>query len=272
MTSFLIAGNWKMNGGPAEAAALIHELEQKLNGDEEDPGRSPGGVRIVVFPPFISIPAVVEAVRETPIEVGAQDAWYEDHGAWTGEVSVPMIREAGCSWMIAGHSERREHFGESDSIVARKVKKGLEEGLQVILCVGETLEERKEGRQEEVVQRQLEEATTSLGSAELSRLTIAYEPVWAIGTGETATPEQAADMHLFIRNSMKELHKENLPERISVLYGGSMKPENAEALLRQPEVDGGLIGGASLQAGSFHSIIQIASGIKSGTNRSDGNA
>lgn len=251
MRSALIAGNWKMNAGPLEAENLLKALKRSLGGRKLVSD-------VVVCPPFVSLHLAVSHLQSVPVQVGAQNVYHEDNGAYTGEISTSMLKEAGCDYVIIGHSERRDYFNETDELIARKVKKSIRDGLRVILCVGENLEHRKSGDQEQVVMDQLQQVTGKLTEEDASRLTIAYEPVWAIGTGETATPEQAQEMHLFIRNYLGELWSAGQLADIRILYGGSMKPGNAESLLNQPDVDGGLIGGASLKAESFLEIIDIA--------------
>lgn len=251
MRKKVIAGNWKMNLGPAGARDLLKDLNQALE------NRSVAS-EVVVCPPFVSLHLAVSLLQNSPVKVGAQNVHYEASGAYTGEVSPQMLREAGCTYVIVGHSERREYFSEDDTLVARKVKSALDEGLNVILCVGETLDQRKSGDQERVVTGQLKAVIDSLDSDTASGLIIAYEPVWAIGTGETATPEQAQEMHAHIRRQLADGLGEERAASMAILYGGSMKPANAEELLNQPDVDGGLIGGASLDADSFVEIVEIA--------------
>jgi triosephosphate isomerase (TIM) len=255
MRTILIAGNWKMNAGPKEAETLLNGLDKKLA--NQNPGTD-----IVVCPPFVSLYLAVSVLADTPVKVGAQNVHFEDNGAYTGEISTSMLKETGCEYVILGHSERREYFGDTDEIIARKVKKAIADGLQVIFCVGEKLNERKQGNHQKVVVDQLEAVINHLTEEDASQLTIAYEPVWAIGTGETATPEQAQDMHQFIRNFLKEHWSTQRLADVRILYGGSMKPTNAEELLKQADVDGGLIGGASLDADSFTSIIEIAEKVQ----------
>lgn len=251
----LIAGNWKMNAGPKEAENLLNGLKEELgNGDFQ--------TDILVFPPYLTISAALNQLKDTPIQVGAQNLHFQDNGAYTGEISSRMIKEAGCKHVIVGHSERREYFGENNEIAAKKTAKAIADGLHVVLCVGETLEERKKDMQQKVVIDQLKAVINRLTEEDTSSLTIAYEPVWAIGTGETATPGQAQEMHLFIRNYLSEIWSTQRLQDIRILYGGSMKPANAEELLQQPDVDGGLVGGASLNAESFAKIIRIAESFK----------
>ena len=256
MNKLLIAGNWKMNLGPSEAKALAAELAK----------RWPAGKfsnRVVVSPPALSVANVVIELKNTDIEVSVQNVHTEDSGAYTGEISSAMVKDAGCTCAIIGHSERREYFGEDDAFIAEKTQKTIKEGLTAILCVGEKLDQRKKGIQEKVVKDQLEAVLKHLDAKVAAKLVVAYEPVWAIGTGETASPEQAQEMHLFIRNVLKEHWGEKSSGEVKILYGGSMKPANAEELLSQNDVDGGLIGGASLKADSFSELIEIAESLTS---------
>jgi triosephosphate isomerase len=254
MRKYLIAGNWKMNAGPKEGKELAAELSAKW-------GDHSFKVDVLVCPPYLSIPAVVGELSGTEIKTGTQNHYPEDNGAFTGEISTSMIKEAGCSYAIAGHSERREYFQESDEFIAKKVKKALDDGIKPILCVGEKLDQRKSGNHKKVVQEQLNAVLDHLNPQHASDFVVAYEPVWAIGTGETASPEQAQEMHAYIRSLISEKWTEEKSANVQILYGGSMKPANAEELLSQPDVDGGLIGGASLKAGSFSEIIEIAESL-----------
>jgi len=254
MSNFMIAGNWKMNCGPTEAKKLADELAN----------RWPSGsfsCDVVVSPPSISIPAVADALKESDIAVSAQNTHTEDNGAYTGDISTPMIKDAGCEYVIVGHSERREYYAEDNDLVADKARKVILDDLTAIVCVGEKLDQRKSGDQEKVVMEQLDAVLNKITIDEAPKLVIAYEPVWAIGTGETASPEQAQEMHQFIRNFLKERWNDKRSNEVKILYGGSMKPANAEELLSQPDVDGGLIGGASLQEESFSGIIEIAESL-----------
>lgn len=248
----LIAGNWKMNGSLDEARALIAGI---VNGLEAgDPGVF-SACDILVCPPFLHIPAVRHALHGYPkIVFGAQDCAVSANGAHTGDVSASMLADLGCSYVIAGHSERRQNHGESDEAVARKARAILDHDMTPIICVGETAEERAAGRAEDVVAGQIERSIPGLGPFDI--VVVAYEPVWAIGTGDTAGPEDVAAMHAFIRRILKK--KVPRPDLVRILYGGSMKPDNAGALLALPDVDGGLIGGASLKAADFISIAGAA--------------
>ncbi|SMO54937.1 triose-phosphate isomerase [Gracilimonas mengyeensis] len=251
MRRFLIAGNWKMNGGPYDAAELLQGLkEQKAEVDEN--------VDVLVCPPFVSIGMASEILHDTDIQVGGQNLHFEENGAFTGEISGSMLVESGCNYVIIGHSERRQYFGETDETVNKRVKKAIEHKLAPVVCVGESLAQRKKDEHFDLVKNQVKAALFGLSEDDAMDVVIAYEPIWAIGTGETASPEQAQEMHKHIRDVLAELYSQDVADGINILYGGSMKPANAEELLSQPDVDGGLIGGASLDAGSFSEIITIA--------------
>lgn len=247
--SKFVAGNWKMHNTLGEATALARALRADLESVE--------GVRIALIPPFTSVAAVAEALRGSRIETGGQDLHWEEKGAFTGEISGAMLRDAGASVVLVGHSERRQLFGETDEATNKKVRAALGAGLTPILCVGETLEERDAGKTLDVVGRQVREGLAGLSPEELGRVCIAYEPVWAIGTGRTATPEQAQEVHASIRATLRSLGGD-VADSIAILYGGSVKPDNARALLALPDVDGALVGGASLQADSFAAIVRAA--------------
>jgi triosephosphate isomerase len=250
MRRILIAGNWKMNLDPAEGTSLVEDLLDAAGGWPD--------VDVVVCPPFVTLPAVAEAVAGSPIELGAQNMHHEDAGAYTAEVSAGMLLTVGCKWVILGHSERRQLFGETDTGVNRKVKKALHAGLLPIVCVGETLDEREASRTVEVVKKQLRDGLAGVTVEEMNEVTIAYEPVWAIGTGKVATIEQAGEVHEFIRSWLNETFGHHIAERVRILYGGSVKPDNAAALLAHPDIDGALVGGASLKADLFDGIIRAA--------------
>ena len=245
----LIAGNWKMNKNVSEGA----ELASEITGAEID-----YSTRDVLFaPPFTSIYAVSEAVKKNGGKalVAAQNIYFEANGAFTGEVSSDMVKSAGASWVILGHSERRSIFGETDEVINKKVKKALSDGLSVILCVGETLWEREAGAEIETVLAQTGKGLE--GVTDLSNVVIAYEPVWAIGTGKTASPADAEEMHKAIREYISRIRSKEQAENIRILYGGSMKPDNVKELMAQPDIDGGLVGGASLKAADFLKIINF---------------
>lgn len=256
MRKFLIAGNWKMNCGPKETASLL----QNINDELED--GMPMEIDGLVCPPMISLATASVELRNLPgIALGAQNVHFEDNGAYTGEVSTEMLKEVNCEYVILGHSERRQYFGETDTTVNSKVKKALKDDIKPIICVGESLKQRKAGEHELRVRKQVQAALIGIEEADAGNLVIAYEPIWAIGTGETATPDQAQEMHQMIRSVLADEYGTDAADQIRILYGGSMKPHNAEELLSQPDVDGGLIGGASLKADSFADIINIASDL-----------
>lgn len=245
----LVAGNWKMHGTRAESASLVDGIAHGL--------RPTGDVDVLVCPPFILIPLVAQKLTGTNVAWGGQNLDTHPSGAYTGEISGPMLKDHGCTYVIVGHSERRAFYGESDEIVAEKFGAAQTAGLTPVLCVGETLEEREANRTEAVVARQLDAVLSRHGVTKLAQAVIAYEPVWAIGTGRTATPEQAQEVHAFIRNRIKSQNG-GIGENIRILYGGSVKGANAAELLRQPDIDGGLIGGASLKAEEFLAICHAA--------------
>lgn len=241
----IIAGNWKMYKTAHEAGEVIHAL-RGLVADVT-------GVEIVVCPPFTALAAALAAAAGSPIAVGAQDCYWGKEGAFTGEVAAPMIADLGCRYVIVGHSERRQHFGETDGTVDKKIEAVLAQGLTCIGCLGETLQEREAGQTFTVLERQVRGGFARHLTS--PRLVIAYEPVWAIGTGRTATPAQAQEAHGFLRGLVKEIAGPGVAAAIRILYGGSVKPDNIAALMAQPDVDGGLVGGASLDASSFARIV-----------------
>lgn len=218
----------------------------------------PGAVQVAVCPPFVNLEAVRQVIAGTPVQLGAQNMHHEEAGAYTGEVSAAMLKAVGCRYVILGHSERRQYFGETDEGINRKIKRALQHALVPIVCVGETLEERQAEQAAAVVTRQVRAALDGVALASAEALVIAYEPVWAIGTGHTATPEQAQEMHALIRRLLIEQYGEALGGALHILYGGSVKPSNAADLFGQPDVDGGLIGGASLKAADFAAIVRAA--------------
>ncbi|HPT85971.1 MAG TPA: triose-phosphate isomerase [Bacillota bacterium] len=249
----VIAGNWKMNKTPSEARTLACEIAKALEGlDTCD------CVDVVVCVPFVDICTVAEALKGTRIKIGAQNVHFKKSGAYTGEISAPMLAECGVTHVVVGHSERRQYFGETDEVVNLRAKAALEEGITPIICVGELLAERDAGITEEVVSRQTKLALAGFSADEVKRTIIAYEPVWAIGTGRNATAEQAEEVCALIRNIIAGLHGKDIAEAVTIQYGGSMKAGNAAELLAQPDVDGGLIGGASLSAEEFVEIVKAA--------------
>jgi triosephosphate isomerase len=250
MRKKIIAGNWKMNLDERESEILVKGILGRI-GDVR-------GVEIVVCPPFTSLSAVSGLIRGTSVGVGAQNMHWEKEGAFTGEISANMLLTLGCRYVILGHSERRACFGETDETVARKVRVAIESNLTPVVCVGETRWEREAGTTAKVVEKQVRGAFAGLTPGEFSGVVIAYEPVWAIGTGLNATDEQAQEVHCFIRKLLAEMFGSSAAGAARIQYGGSMKPSNARGLLEQPDIDGGLIGGASLEAGSFEGIIRAA--------------
>ncbi len=246
----LVAGNWKMHTDREEAIRLAEAVVAEV-GD-------PGPVAVAVCPPFVNLEVVRQIIEGTPVRLGAQNMHYEEAGAYTGEVSASMLKAVGCRYVILGHSERRQYFGETDEGVNRKIKRALQYELIPIVCVGETLEERQAGQAAAVVERQVRVALDGIALLSAEALVIAYEPVWAIGTGHTATPEQAQEMHALIRRLLIDRYGEAIGRALHILYGGSVKPSNAADLFAQPDVDGGLIGGASLKAADFAAIVRAA--------------
>ena len=250
MRKKIIAGNWKMNKTVSEAQNLAAAIKRDLDSEAK--------VDVVLCPPFTAISAVSQAVSGTQIAVGAQNMHYEPSGAYTGEISAEMLREQYCRYVILGHSERRQFFGETDASVNKKTVAALAAGLKPIVCVGETLEEREADRIEDVIRTQINGGLAGLSEADMKNVVIAYEPVWAIGTGKTASPEQAQEVHAFIRSLLVGLSSQATADTVRIQYGGSMKPNNAAELLSNPDIDGGLIGGAALDAPSFIGIVKAA--------------
>lgn len=250
----LIAGNWKMNKTSAEAATLTQEIVTAIGRGED--------VDVVVCPPFTSIETVSKALENSSVKLGAQNMHHEASGAFTGEISAPMLRALLASYVILGHSERRTYFGETDKFINQKVLAALKSQLKPILCVGETLAEREAGSTLKVVQTQVEADLEGLSKELASQVVVAYEPVWAIGTGKVATTAQAQEVHAFIRSLLVKLFGDATAQKMRILYGGSMKPSNAPELLAQTDIDGGLIGGASLEARSFVELVKAASAAK----------
>jgi triosephosphate isomerase len=241
-----VAGNWKMYTDAASAGELAAKLKEALSrADWSD---------LAVFPPFTSLTAVIDLLQGTSIAVGGQNIFWEKEGAYTGEISPVMLKHAGCKMVLIGHSERRTYFGEKDSTVLRKIKSALEAGLEPIVCIGETLEQRESGITESVVEKQITDGLGEIG--DLSKVTLAYEPVWAIGTGRNATPQQAQDVHKFMRGLIGGSRGRDTADAIRILYGGSVKPENSRSLWEMEDIDGFLVGGASLKAASFAGIVE----------------
>lgn len=251
----IIAGNWKMNMTPAESVVLSQSVSNHYN-------RNWSKVDVVLCPPSIDLRSVVTVLDfdKSNIEVGGQNVHWEVSGAYTGEISIPMLKDVGCTWCIVGHSERREMFAETDAMVNKKVRALVENGMKAIVCVGESLSVRDAGNAEGFVCDQVRAAFAGLSPEEAALCTIAYEPIWAIGTGRTATPEQAESMAAAIRATVRELVGDLVADDMRILYGGSMKPANAEAFLACENVDGGLIGGAALKAEDFAALVAAATG------------
>ncbi len=246
----LIAGNWKMNKTPKEAAQLARELRDAV---QPDPN-----TEVLACPPFISIQATQETLNGSDIAVGAQNVHWAESGAFTGEISAPMLAELGVKHAIVGHSERRQYFGETDETVNQRLKAALDAGLVPLVCIGETLDQRDADQVESVIREQVEKGLADVTPQQMASTVVAYEPVWAIGTGRTATPEQAQEVHALIRRLLRDAFGETA-DAVRILYGGSMKPGNAAELLACEDIDGGLIGGASLKAGDFAAIVAAAS-------------
>ena len=245
----VIAGNWKMYKTVAEAVAMVQDLRPRV--------ATVTGVRVVVCPPYLALKAVADALAGSPIAVGGQNCYWESAGAFTGEVSAEMLKEAGATYVIIGHSERRQFFGETNATVNKKLKKALQTGLTPIVCVGEMLAEREGGKTERVVDDHISNGLAGISAAEMQRTIIAYEPVWAIGTGKTATPQQAQEVHAFIRGRLARLWDAATAAAVVIQYGGSVKPDNVAELMAQPDIDGALVGGASLKADSFEQLVKF---------------
>jgi triosephosphate isomerase len=250
----LIAGNWKMNTDVPNGRALAQNIADRLSMSSH----AYDGVDFLVCPPYVHLPTVLDALKGTPVAVGAQDMHADDEGAYTGDVSAPMLTSVGCESVILGHSERREYYDETDAEVNRKVKQARAHDLVPIVCVGETLAQREAGEAASVVREQVDGALSEVSIASPDALVVAYEPVWAIGTGESAEPGQAQEMHAVLRSDLTDRYGADVAEGVPLLYGGSMKPHNAHGLLSQPDIDGGLIGSASLAAESFLGIAEKA--------------
>jgi triosephosphate isomerase len=245
----IIAGNWKMNKTVSEAVDFVLQLKA-LVADVRD-------IDIVVAPTFTALQAVSREVEGSNIELAAQDVFWELSGAYTGEISPSMLRDVGCRYVIIGHSERRQYFGETNESVRKKIKASLAMGLNPIMCVGEALEEREAGKTFDVVKTQVKQGLEGFSQQEMEKITIAYEPIWAIGTGKTATTQQAEEVHAFIRKQMGQITHRQVSEGMRIQYGGSVNPDNISDLMVQPNIDGALVGGASLKADSFSSIVKF---------------
>jgi triosephosphate isomerase len=248
MRKTIIAGNWKLNHTTKQAIELVTLLQRELVDVEE--------VEVVVCPVFTALSDVSDLLTESNIRLGAQNLYWEDSGAYTGEVSAPLLKEIGVQYVIIGHSERRQYFGETNQTVNKKIKAALKHGLTPIVCVGEVLEEREQNKTFQVIQKQCDESLANLTDEEIQKIVIAYEPVWAIGTGKTATPAQAQEVHKFIRTWLTKKYNEDVASEITIQYGGSVKAENTAELIAQEDIDGALVGGASLKSDSFAQIVK----------------
>ena len=247
----IVGGNWKMNRGtPKESEEMLRELVPLINQVEN--------VEVVIAPPFTSLIGTYEILKKNNIKLGAQNMYFEEKGAFTGEISPKFLKEIGVEYVILGHSERRNIFKESNELINKKLKKALSMGIKPIVCIGEHLKERETGKTKEIIQYQMNETFKDLTKDQIINTVIAYEPIWAIGTGKTATPEQAEEIHVFIREILVKKFDQDTAEMVRIQYGGSIKPNNAEELFGKKNIDGGLVGGASLQADSLAHIIKAA--------------
>jgi triosephosphate isomerase (TIM) len=244
----VIAGNWKMYKNPTQTQAFFRDFSPLVAGHTHD--------EIVICPPYTDIYVAIEAAKGTGISIGAQDLHWEKEGAYTGEICPSMLMDMGCTHVIIGHSERRQYFGETDDVVNFKLKAALEAGLTPIVCVGEVLQEREAGLTEDILRRQCVRAFSAISAAKAAKLIVAYEPVWAIGTGKTATPQMASDAHVIVRAEAAKAFGQEFSNNLRILYGGSVKPDNAKALMSEQEIDGALVGGASLDPKSFAAIVK----------------
>ncbi len=249
MRKKVIAGNWKMHNDLSESQNLISKLKSGLSGKKYN-------CDVIICPPYTSLGEASSLLKGTPVKLGAQNMYFQESGAYTGEISAKMLKSVGCEYVILGHSERRTIFKETDGLINEKIKAALEAGLKPIFCIGETLEERESGKEKEVLKTQLSGGLDEISLDEMKQIIIAYEPVWAIGTGKTATPAQAEEMHEYIRNYIQDDFTPETAENLIIQYGGSVKPDNARELLSQKDIDGALVGGACLKADSFIGIIE----------------
>jgi triosephosphate isomerase len=243
----ILAGNWKMNMTVPQARELASKLIPLVANVKDR--------EVVLGPPFTALGAVAEAIKGTNIYLAAQNLHWEDKGAFTGEISADMLLDSGCKYVIIGHSERRQYFGETDDTVNKKVRQALKKGLLPILCVGETLAEREAGRLNEIISRQVTGGLKDVPAADMQKVVVAYEPVWAIGTGKTATPQQANEVHTLIRGKVRELYSAEVADGLRIQYGGSVTPDNISQLMAMPDIDGALVGGASLKPESFAALV-----------------
>ena len=246
MRKNIVAGNWKMNNDLRKTQALIKALDEKIKTSKTE---------VMIAPVFVNLQSAVKQLKDSYIEVIAQNMHFADSGAYTGEVGAKMLKSVGVKTVILGHSERRAYFNETDELLIKKVDAALKNNMRVIFCFGEKLKDRKSGNHQNVVESQIKNVLFHLPASSFENIVLAYEPVWAIGTGETASPEQAQDMHKFIRETLSNKYKASLAQKMSIIYGGSVKPDNAKEIFSKPDVDGGLIGGASLNADDFFAIV-----------------
>ncbi|WGK68424.1 triose-phosphate isomerase [Candidatus Haliotispira prima] len=248
MGRYIIAGNWKLNKTPSEAGELAKALTEQTVG---------AGCEVVIAPSHVALARVAEVIRGSRIKLAAQNVSQHSEGAYTGETSVSMLKDLGVEYVILGHSERRQYYGETNQIINAKIKAVLAGGLKPILCIGELLEEREEGKAATVCRTQLEQSLAGISAADMAEIVIAYEPVWAIGTGKTASPEDANEIHVICREKLASLYSEELAGRVVIQYGGSVKPDNVRALMAKSDINGALVGGASLDAASFASLLRF---------------
>jgi len=251
MRKKVIAGNWKMNNDLHDTINLISDIKKEINEKKNE-------ADIIICPPFTNLETASALLKDSIIKLGAQNMHFEESGAFTGEISVSMLKSVGCEYVILGHSERRTIFGESDQVINQKIKTAIKFGIKPIFCIGETLEEREKGITFNIIENQIKNGLSDINETELSNLIIAYEPVWAIGTGKTATSQQAQEVHQYIRGLISKLFSSNFARQLVIQYGGSVKAENAKELLSQPDIDGALVGGACLKADSFVKIMLAA--------------
>ncbi len=251
MRKKIVAGNWKMFNNLNQSITLISEIKQEM-------ANANVNCKVIVCPPFTSLETASTLTKDSSISVGAQNMYFEENGAYTGEISADMLLSVGCEYVILGHSERRTIFKESDELINKKIKKALSKGLKPIFCIGETLQEREEDRTKKVIEVQVKQGLVGVTAEDFKNIILAYEPVWAIGTGKTASPAQAQEVHKFIRSLLAELYGKEVADATVIQYGGSVKPENAKELMAQPDIDGALVGGACLKAASFIEIIKAA--------------
>lgn len=241
----LIAANWKMNMDIRSSVSFFNKFKNLIKNNKNE---------VVICPPFTLLNGVKKLIKNTKIKLGAQDMHFEENGPFTGEVSALMLKDAGCEYVILGHSERRQYFNETDSFVNKKIKSALQNKLKPILCIGETLQQRNNNKTMDIIKNQLISCLKNINEKEMKNIVVAYEPVWAIGTGKNAAPEQAEEVHKFIRKLLLKIYNKNISDNVRIIYGGSMKPKNAKELLSMPDIDGGLVGTASLDAKSFAEI------------------